>query len=804
MIRPDDSTRGFGHSETVGLIDSDSGVGTPVSPAPLVSPEEAESTFIDGKGLPTRFNTNRFGATTTTVNGLGRQTSIDRDSDSNPTKITRENGAVTTMKYDPLGNLTQVTDAQGSITTFEYEPTFNQVTSVMDPEENSTTIGHDANGNPIRIIDALGTETIMAYADPNCPGQLTSLTAAQGLPEQNITTFVYDPVTCNRVQTTDPLSNITFLAYDAAGNVNQVTDAEGRVTRFQYDALNRLTKVLDATLLPPDDPPCGNSGVTCYDYDDKGNLTQVTDAKGSITTYEYDIQDRLSKTTDPLVNFETFDYDANSNLISTTDRNGQTIDFRYSPLNQLNVKTLLPGTPGETITTFGYDIAGNLTSVRNAVADVVMVYDLANRLTSSETSDPAPAPDGGGDIDPSYTYDLNGNRLEMLDPTGTTFYTYDALNRLISMTNPSDNTTLFAYDALSRRTSMTHDNGVVATYTYDLASQLLSLGHTLLALPISDFSYTYDNVGNRTTLTQVRSAVAVASPLTYVYDELNRLIEATHPLPANPLETFDYDPVGNRELRDGQSFTSMFDAANRLLQDEDFCYSYDDNGNLTSKEAKVAGVCGGVGQFTEYEYDPESQLIEVRVDAAVIANYLYDGLGRRIEKDTGGAITRYLYDGEDILLEYDGANTQLARYTHGPGIDEPLIMERGSESFFYHADGLGSVTELTDSLGFVAQAYVYDSYGQVKTQFGVIPNPYTYTARELDTETGLYYYRARYYDPAVGRFLAEDSLLGNLVFPQSQNRYSRTFSPIPLSLPIPQATSLMWLQALFPLRLASL
>ena len=177
---------------------------------------------------------------------------------------------------------------------------------------------------------------------------------------------------------------------------------------------------------------------------------------------------------------------------------------------------------------------------------------------------------------------------------------------------------------------------MVTTYTYDSASQLLSLGHALGTSTISDFSYTYDKVGNRKELTHDRPAftpaLTVVSPLDYAYDDLNRLIQATHPLPANPPETFDYDAVGNRELRDGQSFTSMFDAANRLLQDEDFCYSYDDNGDLTSKEAKVAGVCGGAGQLTEYEYDPESQLIEVRVNGAAIANYRYDGLGAEDRK----------------------------------------------------------------------------------------------------------------------------------------------------------------------------
>ncbi len=310
----------------------------------------------------------------------------------------------------------------------------------------------------------------------------------------------------------------------------------------------------------------------------------------------------------------------------------------------------------------------------------------------------------------------------------------------------------FDYDILSRRTRMSMPNGVTTTYSYDEASQLLDLRHTLEASTISDFSYAYDRVGNRTTLTQNRSAVAVASLLSYTYDALNRLTEATHPLPTNPLEEFDYDPLGNRELRDGQSFTSIFDAANRLLEDEDFCYGYDDNGNLISKEAKVAGACGGGGPLTDYEYDPENQLVEVRVNGAVTANYRYDALGRRIEKDAGGVTSRYVYDSEDILLEFDGANTLLAHYTHGPGIDEPLIMVRDldssgtfetSEGFFYQADGLGSLTELTDSTGFISQAYVYDSYGGIVDQVGTLPNPYTYTGREFDAESGLYYYRAR-------------------------------------------------------------
>lgn len=135
-------------------------------------------------------------------------------------------------------------------------------------------------------------------------------------------------------------------------------------------------------------------------------------------------------------------------------------------------------------------------------------------------------------------------------------------------------------------------------------------------------------------------------------------------------------------------------------------------------------------------------------------------------------ITRYIYDNEDILLELDGSNNIVARYTHGPGIDEPLVLEKGGASFFYHADGLGSITEITDSTGALKQQYTYSSFGKIESQLD--PNfiqPYTFTGREFDSEIGLYFYRARQYEPSTGRFLQEDPVGGALLNPSSQNKY---------------------------------
>ena len=146
----------------------------------------------------------------------------------------------------------------------------------------------------------------------------------------------------------------------------------------------------------------------------------------------------------------------------------------------------------------------------------------------------------------------------------------------------------------------------------------------------------------------------------------------------------------------------VHDLANRLLEDSNFTYTYDANGNLATKTDKATL------QVTTYTYDAENQLIQVEVftlaggtTPVMVAEYRYDALGQRIKKDVNGVITRYIYANEDIVAELDGANNLRAIYIHGPGIDEPLAVFRGAEGglFVYHGDGLGSITHLTDAFG---------------------------------------------------------------------------------------------------------
>ena len=140
-------------------------------------------------------------------------------------------------------------------------------------------------------------------------------------------------------------------------------------------------------------------------------------------------------------------------------------------------------------------------------------------------------------------------------------------------------------------------------------------------------------------------------------------------------------------------------------------------------------------------------------------DYKYDPFGRRIYRSGPSGTTIWLYDGANIVEELDGSGTVQATYTQGSGVDEPLAMLRGATTDYYEADGLGSVTSLTDSTGVIVETYTYDAYGNLTAGGTSLTNPFRYTGREWDQEAGLYYYRARYYEPVDGRFLSEDWMM---------------------------------------------
>lgn len=172
--------------------------------------------------------------------------------------------------------------------------------------------------------------------------------------------------------------------------------------------------------------------------------------------------------------------------------------------------------------------------------------------------------------------------------------------------------------------------------------------------------------------------------------------------------------------------------------------TYDNNGNLT-----------GDGTWT-YLVDYANRLTSA-TKSGTSATYQYDAFGRREQKSVNGTVTKYLSDGAAVVEEYNGSGTRTARYAYLPGIDRPLYMERSGTRYYVHQDAQGSVIALTGTNGVVSERYTYSPYGESATT-SAAGNPYRYTGRELDAETGLYYYRARYYSTALGRFLSPDPL----------------------------------------------
>ncbi|MGV8081726.1 MAG: RHS repeat-associated core domain-containing protein [Syntrophales bacterium] len=720
------------------------------------------ASVTDPLGKTTRFAYNGQGQVTSVTDPLGHTVSYGYDARGNLLTVTDAQAAVTRYAHDDRGNITGITDALGRTMVLAYDASGNLV-SVTDPEKNTATLGYDSLGNRVRMKDALG----------------------------NATTFDFDSL--NRlIRIADPLGHATRLTRDPGGNPLSVTDPNGHATGYTYNYRDQVTRIFDALEHVTTLAYGGSSCPSCGPGADR--LTAVTDAKGQTTTFEYDRTGRITKETDPLGNATSYDYDARGNLAALTRPDGRTVSYRYDRNGRLLEKVFSDGSTAA----FRYDDAGNLVYAGNRQIAYQFAYDVNRRVTEVVDSE-------GRRI--RYAYDALGNRTRMVTPEGKAVsYTYDLNGRLAGIGtaeetgsdagsgsgNDADRGTWrFTYDAAGRRTSLARPAGTTSGYRYDAGSRLLKVLHRDRdGKTLDTVGYAHDRAGNRVTREEKDKTVS------YGYDAVDRLTEAV-PKPkatkgilgrlleeiAKKLkEGYEYDTVGNRVRGPGKNDDQVHDAGNRLLEDRDYRYEYDANGNLVKKTGT-----GPLGAVTTYRYDDENNLIGVETTLGSLTTeieYAYDPFGRRIAKTVKREIElgdrefsipaprtiRYVYDSEDVILEYvrhEDREARTASYLHGPGIDEPLAVERrrpplfgngGFETYDYIADGLGSITGLTDSKGRLVQRYEYDSFGNPGAINPLIVQPYAFTGREYDPETGLYYYRARYYDPKAGRFITRDPI----------------------------------------------
>jgi len=380
---------------------------------------------------------------------------------------------------------------------------------------------------------------------------------------------------------------------------------------------------------------------------------------------------------------------------------------------------------------------------------VAFDYDDVGRRIAETFSISGEAP-----ITISSAWDVAGNRTSIADSFGaSSAMTHDGAGRLQSLLSAAG-TVVIGHDPSGRMGGILFPSDASAVYAYDPMGRLELISHKDgSAAVLAAYTMGYDPVGSINKITD-----AVPERIRdFGYDPLRRLVSETirPSAMAEPTETnsYTYSPSGNRQVSPF-SQTHEMEVPNRLVSDDEFSYEYDDNGNLVSKTSHATS------EQTVYHWDSRNQLTGIDLPGGAHAGYRYDALGRRIEKSVDGQTTRYVYDAEDIVLETDETGTLLRRYRHGDGIDQPLVLENAAtgDSYFYHADHLGSVRLVTDEAGTVVSEYEYDPYGQRTVVAEGVEQPYAFTGREFDGESGLYYYRARYYDARQGRFLSEDPI----------------------------------------------
>jgi RHS repeat-associated protein len=253
-------------------------------------------------------------------------------------------------------------------------------------------------------------------------------------------------------------------------------------------------------------------------------------------------------------------------------------------------------------------------------------------------------------------------------------------------------------------------------------------------------SYTYDYAGNRTSKTNDLNGTT----WNYGYDPIYELLQVTHD--GSTKESYSYDAVGNR-LSSSAVPTYSYNTSNELTSNSSGSYTYDANGNTLSDPSGKS-----------YSWDFENRLVQAVVPGTGTVAFKYDPFGRRIYKSSPNFTGIFVYDRDSLIETVNSSGTEISSYTQTQNLDEPLAELRSGTASYYQQDGLGSVTSLSSSTGAVATTYTYDSFGKLTASTGTLINPFRYTGREFDLETGIYEYRARYFDPSVGRFMSEDPI----------------------------------------------
>ena len=723
----------------------------------------------DGLGHPTAYRYDALNRVDQVTDALGQKVSYGYDLVGNKTRETDKRGTVTDFTYDVRNRLLSTTKAGIAIQTLTYTP-LGMMASDTDGNGNTTTFEYDKRGLQTARRAPEGANTL---EQRDAMGDVVQTTD----PEGRVSKSKFD-LRRKQTESTNPADETTTFEYDLNGNKTAMVRPGGTRTDYVFDDRGFMTEVRR--------PLADN---TVYGYDKNGNLTSIKDANGHTTTFDHDtLNRRISVAYPGGVASESFEHDRAGNLKSHFDANGGSTSYLYDALNREKSRSYSTSADGLSKIETDYDANGNRLSV-------TQTYTGANAGTrvSSYTYDAFDCEQSSQDAfgaRMAFVYDANGNRKSLTTQDGkVTAYGYDKLNRLISLVAPGNGGVNRRYDRSGLVTQEDWQSGGRTVNEYDGAQRPVRITLSQGGTPLSLIEYSYDNNGNRTEERINRPAGAQLT--SYGYDELDRLTSTELAEGTTKVESvWTYDPAGNRQSEKVTTTvgsgtpTSVtrgytYDARDRLSEITDTAagtttLGYDQQGNL---KQKVQG-----GHTSSYVWNVRDHLIQYSVDGTVLGRYQTDHEGLRVQKEALDPLNpqappstvRTLWDEANAVQDRDASGNLLRRYEFIEGRPVMLSVNNGAVDGlqYLHADALGSIIATTDTLsGAVKSETLYDAWGNPTKKTGESSNKFAYTGHQADAESGLYYFKARYYDPSTGRFISQDPAEGKALEPESYHKY---------------------------------
>jgi len=664
------------------------------------------------------------------------------DSQGNRNQVTDANSNLTQTNYDDLGRAEKITNARNEEIIFTYVGShLTQVESgrtVAEGEGQVLRMNYTAQGwleSVDEKVDASNWQLGVESYTYNSAGK--TLTRSDAL--NRTTTFAYDDF--GRIASvSDPLGKVTSFGYDFMGRRTSVIDANTIEIQTSYDDLDRAIQVKELGVSP--------NPVTLFSYDAADNLLTVTDPESNTTTYTYNALLQKTSEAKPLVQTLQYFYDNRNRLDYMLNARDQKIDYSYKTWGPVDLIEFY-ATPAAVIVERSidqeYDFNGNLTTLSDSDSPVspmyIKTYDVINR---EDVTTVKYIP--GGDITVDSNYDRYGNRnsMVMIDSSGTYTHQYDynKQNRLNTATLPgSQSFNNFSYFDNGNIQQLTFPSGITSDYNYETNGPIKDITITDGATQLEQLSYSYDNVKNVDTQTD---SLGLHD---YNYDNLNRLTQASHPLGSGLLaESFGYDKVGNRE--DPADATSYnYDNNNQISKSPTAAsYIFDNDGNMISNASGETFSFNKLNRLTSY------------TKSAVTSSYLYDPLGRRINKTVIGDTTWYLWDNDKLIAEYNSSGSQNKRYAYLPDEYTPTQVAESGDIYDVHTDHLGTPRLLTDSVKNIVWQAQYESFGSINLVIDSIEFNFRFPGQYYDAENGRHYNYFRTYDPNTGRYITSDPI----------------------------------------------